>query len=538
MVSAARRRPGAFTLRSLSPASWALICGSLLAGLYLIWTPLAPDLAAQVARTNVVRNAGNLAWWTGWFGGLSMPSYSLLAPASMAIFGVRVTGVAAAVAGAWLTGKLVAQSRRPRAGAIAFAAAQIANLVDGRVTFAMGLTCAVAALVAMKSRRGFLAAICAVAAYGASPLAAFFLGLALVALVLVDPGRRRLALSVGGLLVAVAVVMAVLFPGSGRMPFTITDTIPSGLCCLGVALFCPNRTVRVTVALLACSLPIFLLVPGAVGDNVTRLAWVCSVPLVVAYAPLRRELLAVVLALLAIWPVFDLVGQLSAGRAPSSAASFYRPLQRAINAEQARAGPGAIGERVEVVDTSNHWASAYLGSDVSLARGWYRQADVSYNPLFYRDGALNAYSYRRWLDDLAVGWVALPSPAVPLDYSAVAEGGLVRGGLKYLTAVWSNADWTLYRVTDATGLAVGARATAVDASSVTLVADSGRAVDLRMRWSPYLVVETPGGTRVDGACIADNDGWLRVGLPAAGKYRITGRFDPVNRVKPAQACQR
>ena len=139
MRSALLRGRTALTLRSLSPATWALICGSLLAIVYLVWTPLAPDLAAQVARTNVVRNAGNVSWWTGWFGGLSMPSYSLLAPTSMAILGVRLTGVAAAVAGAWFTGKLVAESRRARAGAVAFAAAQIANLVDGRVTFALGL---------------------------------------------------------------------------------------------------------------------------------------------------------------------------------------------------------------------------------------------------------------------------------------------------------------------------------------------------------------------------------------------------------------
>ena len=538
MRSALLRGRTALTLRSLSPATWALICGSLLAIVYLVWTPLAPDLAAQVARTNVVRNAGNVSWWTGWFGGLSMPSYSLLAPTSMAILGVRLTGVAAAVAGAWFTGKLVAESRRARAGAVAFAAAQIANVVDGRVTFALGLTCAVAALVAMKSRRVVLAGICAMAAYCASPLAGFFLGLALVALVLVDPGRRRLALAVGGLLLLLALTVALLFPGSGKMPFTLTDTIPAGLCCLGVALFCPNRAVRVTVALLACSLPVFLLVPGAVGDNVTRLAWVCSVPLVVAYAPLRRELLAVVLGLLAIWPSIDLVGQLSASRAASADASFYSPLAAAITAEQAVAGPGAIGQRVEVVDTSNHWASAYLGNgNVSLARGWYRQADVAYNPLFYRDGALNAHSYRVWLDQLAVGWVALPSPSVALDYSAVTEAQLVRSGLDYLTAVWSNADWTLYRVAGATGLAVGARVMALDASSVSLAVDGPHDVALRMRWSPYLVVEAPNGTRTEAACIIDNDGWLGVRLPAAGQYRITSHFDPVNRVRPAQTCQ-
>jgi hypothetical protein len=526
----------ALTLRSLSPAAWAVICGSVLAVVYLLWTPLAPDLAAQVARTNVIRNAGNLSWWTGWFGGLSMPSYSLLAPQSMAVLGVRVTGVLAAVAGAWLTAKLIGQARRPRAGAVAFAAAQMANLVDGRVTFAMGLTCGVAALLALKYHRGLVAGGCAIAAYAASPLAGFFLGVALVAVILVDPARRRAAGGVGAALIVLALATALLFPGSGRMPFTITDVVPAGLCCLGVALFCPNRTVRVTVGLVACCLPVFLLVPGAVGDNITRLAWVCSVPLVVAYAPLRRTTLASVLALLAIWPAIDLAGQLSSGHEASSEAAFYSPLGAAIAGQQAVAGPGTTGQRVEIVDTRNHWASAYLGETFSLARGWYRQADVAYNPLFYREGALTRQSYRVWLDELAVGWVALPVPTVGLDYSAQGEAKLVRAGLDYLTPVWSDANWTLYRVSDATSLALGAEVTGVDAGSVSLRVPHAQSVALRMRWSPYLVVETPAGVPVVGSCIADNNGWLGVGLPAAGVYRVTSHFDVVNRVRSAQAC--
>jgi hypothetical protein len=524
------------TLRSLSPASWALVCGLALAAIYLVWNPLAPDLAAQVARTNVVRNAGNLAWWTGWFGGLSMPSYSLLAPTSMAIFGVRVTGVVAAVAGAWLTAKLVDTARRPRAGAVAFAIAQMANLIDGRVTFAMGLTGGVAALLALKSRRPVLAGICAVATYCASPLAAFFLGVSLVAVVIVDTSRRRSALGVGAVLLLLGVGTTLLFPGSGTMPFHLSDVVPAGLCCLGVALFCPNRVVRVTVALIAGSLPIFLIIPGAVGDNVTRLAWVCAVPLVVAYAPLKRPALAVSLSLLALWPAVDLVTQLQSGHEPSSAQSFYQPLAAAIASEQATAGPAAIGQRVEVVDTKNHWASAYLESSVALARGWYRQADVAYNPIFYQDGALTAQSYRVWLDELAVGWVALPSETVRLDYSAVGEGKLVRAGLPYLTPVWSDVNWTLYRVKDATSLALGARVTGVDPGGVTFAAGQSGAVTLRMRWSPYLVVTDPSGLPVIGACTADNNGWLGLRVPAAGQYRVMSHFDPVKRVSSTQAC--
>ncbi len=536
MTSVALRGRAMPQIRTWSPAAWALLCGLALAVLYLLWTPLAPDLAAQVARTNVVRNAGNLSWWTGWFGGLSMPSYSLLAPPSMALLGVRATGVVAAVAGTWFTARLVEQSRRPRAGAIAFAAAQMANLIDGRVTFAMGLACAMAALLAVRAHRPVLTSACAVAAFCASPLAGFFLGIALVAVAMVDPTRRRAAVGVAGLLVVLGVASALLFPGSGQMPFTLTDVVPSGLCCLGVALFCPNRVVRVAVLLVACALPVFLIVPGAVGDNVTRLSWVCSVPLVVAYAPLRREFLALVLAGLATWPAIDLTIQLASGRDASSQPTFYASLSGAITSEQAQLGAGAVGQRVEIVDTKNHWGSTYLGDTVALARGWYRQADVAYNPLFYRDGALTAQSYRVWLDELAVGWVALPSGDVPLDYSAVREAQLVRGGLSYLSPVWSDPHWTLYRVTEATGLGLGARVTAVDASSVSVSVPRTFPVALRMRWSPYLQVQHPDGTPAPGACIANNSGWVGLRVPAAGDYRISSHLNPVDRVLATQAC--
>src|SRR5262249_10484079 len=137
----------------LTPAGWAAVVGGVLAAVYLAWRPLAPDLAAQIARANVVRSAGNVSWWTGWFGGLSLPTYSLLTPSSMAIFGVRATGVAAAVVGGVITARLVANSRRPRAGAIAFSVAEMANLLDGRVTFAVGVTLGAASLLAMQYRR-------------------------------------------------------------------------------------------------------------------------------------------------------------------------------------------------------------------------------------------------------------------------------------------------------------------------------------------------------------------------------------------------
>ena len=524
------------TASRLSPAGWAVIVGTALALIYLQWRPLAPDLAAQIARANIVRSAGNVSWWTGWFGGLSLPTYSLLTPSSMAIFGVRATGVVAAVIGGVISARLVTAARRPRAGAIAFSVAEMANLLDGRVTFAVGVTLGAGALLALQARRPLFAAPLVAAAYFASPLAGLFLGLALLAVLATDPSRRRIAISLAGLLGLLGISMALLFPGTGRMPFHVTDLIPAALCCVGVALCCPTRVVRASALLLMLALPIFLVAPGAIGNNVTRLAWICAAPVAVAYSPLRRGLLAILLGLLALWPAADLVQQLSATRDPSTTAAYYRPLLVALTAEQNKAGPGAVGERVEVLDSVNHFATVYLANRASLARGWDRQADVANDPIFYHEDQLNAASYQTWLHELAVGWVAVP--AARLDYSAVAESKLVANGLDYLRLVWSSSTWKLYRVTDATPLAVGAQVLRVDPTRITIEAPAQAAVQVQVRWSPYLAVQHPDGTLAVGACLSNADGWLNLTLPAAGQYRITSRFDPVHRLTQPRRCQR
>ncbi|HEY3632272.1 MAG TPA: hypothetical protein VGL21_15275 [Jatrophihabitantaceae bacterium] len=530
LVSRVQRAAG-----RLSPAGWAALVGVALAVVYLVWKPLAPDLAAQIARANVVKSAGNVSWWTGWFGGLSLPTYSLLTPSSMAIFGVRATGVAAAVVGGVITARLVADSRRPRAGAVAFTVAAMANLLDGRITFAVGVTLGAGSLLALKHRSIWFAAPLAAAAYFASPLAGLFLGLVLVAVMITDESRRRDSLIVAGLLGVLGIGMAILFPGTGHMPFVATDLVPAGLCCIGVALFCPTRVVRTSALLLLLALPIFLAVPGAIGNNVTRLAWIGAAPIVLAYSPLRRWMLAVVLALLALWPTIDVVQQVSSTRVPSTNASFYQPLLDALAKQQAKAGPDAIGARLEVLDPKNHFATVYLGGKVSLARGWDRQADRANDPIFYDKGALTAASYHGWLRDLAVGWVAVPN--TQLDYSAVREGKLVAGGLDYLKLVWSNPSWKLYRVTDATKLAEGARVLSVEPSRITVSAPAAGSVYLRVRWSPYLTVQHTDGSLAIGSCLANADGWLNITVPNPGEYRITSKFDPVARLQSDQRCQ-
>src|SRR5207248_3071833 len=57
----------------------------------------------------------------------------------------------------------------------------------------------------------------------------------------------------------------------------------------------------------------------------------------------------------------------------------------------------------------------------------------------------NATTYRQWLDDNAVRWVALPD--AKLDYSGRREARLVRGGLQYLKLSWTGPHWRVYEVT-------------------------------------------------------------------------------------------
>ena len=88
---------------------------------------------------------------------------------------------------------------------------------------------------------------------------------------------------------------------------------------------------------------------------------------------------------------------------PSVEAAFHAPLLARLEAERARRGPF----RLEVPFTENHWEARWIAPRVPLARGWQRQLDVERNPLFY-DGRLTPGRLRRWLQDEAVAFVAVP----------------------------------------------------------------------------------------------------------------------------------
>jgi hypothetical protein len=496
--------------------------GVSIAGLlwYVVTVPHAPDLAAQVARSGVARGAGIADWWVGWFGGLQLPSYSVLAPSLVAAVGVPAAAAISVVVAVVAMADALRATARPVLGSVAFAVFSVLDVAAGRLTFSLGVAAAAVSVAALRRRRvSAVAAALACALF--SLLAAFFLGVAAVAVVLTDSTRRRLAVGVAAVLLAIAVGAQLLFPETGTMPYRVVDILGASATALGVAWLVPLRPVRVG-ALLMTVIPLATMaVPGALGVNVVRLSWMVATPLLLAAGRVRRlPVLLAAGAAVAVWPVWNTVGQLATAQDASAHRAFYQPLIRQLQAQSARSGTPAIGQRVEVVPTRSHWETNYLTDQFQVARGWDRQADFADNPLFYR-GPLTAARYRTWLRQMAVGWVARPH--APLDGAGVAEARIVDTQPAYLKPVWRSPEWDLYQVVPTAHLALGADVVRVEATRLTLRFHHAGSAEVKVRWVPYLAATPTSDPSARGCAQADGE-FTTVTVTAAGDYVLGSDF--------------
>jgi hypothetical protein len=224
-------------------------------------------------------------------------------------------------------------------------------------------------------------------------------------------------------------------------------------------------------------------------------------------------LLAAVGLAFAYWPLYPAVRDVArAAGDPALDAAYHAPLVAYL---QARPDAGAF--RVEIPPTENHWEARYVAPAVALARGWERQLDRRFGALFY-DGRLDAARYRAWLDDNAVGYVAIPD--ADLDYAGVDEARLVERGLPYLRQVWHAAHWRVFAVSRRAALASGAGATAtLDPGGVTLHATRPGDIRLRVHHTRWWHV-TAGRGCVRGA----GDALTRVRVRAPGRVRLQPRL--------------
>jgi hypothetical protein len=203
---------------------------------------------------------------------------------------------------------------------------------------------------------------------------------------------------------------------------------------------------------------------------------------------------------------------------PSLNASFYAPLIGELHT--LGVGYDARPARIEVVATADHWEARFVAPVVMLARGWERQLDVYRNGLFYGEStALTPASYRAWLSQNAVSYVALPD--APLDYSAHAEARLLTTAHpSYLREVWRSARWRVFAVLGASPLA---QAPAVleraSSDSLSVYAPRPGSYTLRVHFTPYWKLARGNG------CVSRAPGdWTQLQAHSRGTFQVVIGF--------------
>jgi hypothetical protein len=512
-----------WSLRTRRMLTWFVPLVGL--ALYLILVPPVPDFAAQATRAAVFHQLGPATWWPGWYGGVELPTYSVLAPGLMATIGVATTGAVASAICMWVAHLLLRGSARPRAASIVFAATVLINLFGGRITFLVGLAAAMLAVLALVTRHPWLAALATIVSVLGSPLAGLFTGIVAAAVLVSDRTRRREALFVGVATGLSLGTLALLFSNPGVMaspPVQILFAI-MGLALVVVAVRQP--TIRAGAVIVAIGLTVCLVIPNSVGLNLTRMVWLLAAPLIVGYGHRPHKLVVVLTGLALVFPTVDVSWQLAEADSPSASESYYQPLLGQLHQ---RLGSGdAVGQRVEVVEPQTKGAARYVATSMPVARGWERQADMVDNPIFYQDGALNPSSYRLWLDQLAVAYVAVP--ATRLDFASVDEANLIATGLPYLHEVWTNADWKLYHVQDAAPLVRDAQVISMSGNQLRIQVSRRGLVPIQIRWSDHLAVldgtvPISYGVRAHG-CLSQNGQWTLLHARRPGTFVLTSDFD-------------
>ena len=533
------------------------------------------DWAAQVYRADEVARWGLVLWDPGWYGGVYPLNYSLLYPLLAAYLGLWTVAAASAVGATYCFDRLVTRElgKRP-AGSWYFALSTAVEVAIGQLPTLAGEAMALGSVLCLAGYRRSVSPrdadsrapitgnpapgcppwlrlsaglLLAVMAALTSPVVGAFLALTLVAWGVAEMGRSNVrtlgVLMLAGVLTLVSTAaLPLVFPGAGYFPFGLVDfLVVLAICGLLASPFLQaSRPVRVAALIYgAVSTGLFFL-PTQMGDNDIRFAAYIGVPLVICYLPRlvkRLEVLtaprrphrlhprpvghngAMILASaltvgLVLWhwsPVVEAFGGPADG--PSSTPGFYKPLIDEIHLL-------TKGEpvRVEIPPTVHHWESAYVAPVFPLARGWERQLDIAYNPLFYAPGPLSPTGYRDWLLANGVSFVALPN--APLDFAATAEAALLGSrDVKGLEPVWHTGSWQLWRVLGSEGLAGGpARVVGISPHSVTVQFVRPGSSLIKVRWSAYWSV--PGPTARYACAKPAPGGWTYLSSLSPGRVEL------------------
>ncbi|WP_346017388.1 MULTISPECIES: MFS transporter [unclassified Streptomyces] len=543
------------------PVLWVTVLAGVL---HIIWfftfANSGGDLAAQDAWAEFVGRHPDSAYNLAWYGGMHPVSYSVVSPYLMAVLGVRTTMMIAGTVSAGLLTLILIRSRavrNPLWASMAGVFALLCNAMSGRVTFGLGTMFALGAVAAVfcwpyrwrhkRWAKATVAAPLAGLSTMASPVSGLFVGLVAVALFLQK--RRPGAWALGLAPAAVVAASYFLFPFSGTQPMTIGSvSLPLiyGLLCLFLV---PKEwiTVRLTAAVYSAMVVAVWVVSSQIGSNISRLPMLFAGATLIAALPFTvpksRKWYATVVAFLGFvgWIGYKSVDDIVHTTPTASWAHELAPLVNQLQKVGAERG------RVEVVPARSHREASALAPYVNLARGWNRQADMERNPLFY-DDTLNSANYHEWLQRWAVHFVVLPKDNPDGD-GGERERQLLRRGMPYLTQIWGDANWQLFKVTDPTPLAEpNARVDRAEQGEMTLDVRKAGRILIRIPYSPWLsvvdahgkslkgpqVIPSPPGTEkkyrnVNGCLMetpedANGDKWTMLIAPRAGTYRLAAPY--------------
>jgi hypothetical protein len=513
-----------------------LTAAVLAAALYLVLAPKTGDLAAHVFRSELFGRSPFTVWNGDWYGGHHTPAYSVLFPPLAWLLGPAVAGAVSALGAAAAFEPLARRhfGAAARWGALWLGLATSTMLFTGRLPYALGVALGLASLLALQRRRTVLAVLLAILCPLGSPVAGAFLAVAAVAAAAAGPsGMRRAALLVAAAGIVPTVLLAAAFPEGGHQPYALLAFLPVPVVCALFAALLPReeRTLRIGVLLYGALAIVAFAAPTPLGGNASRLGEMFGGPLALCgflgprRAWARPAAMAAALVPLTFWQLAAPVRAVLNGEDDQSRfRAYYRPLVRFLDANEEPPG------RVEVVFTDAHWEAADVAIHQPIARGWERQLDIGRNSLFY-DGKLSADSYRAWLGENAVRWVALPD--AKLDYSGRQEARLVASGLPYLRLRWTSPHWRVYEVTSPHSLVVPERgakmqAVALDAGGIRLRIERPGSALLRVRWTPYWIAT--------GACVERAGDWTRVTATRPGTLRLRIDFAPARVFEHGRRC--
>lgn len=511
------------------------LLATVLALVVVLVAPKGNDWAAHAFQLQMYEAHGAQAWTNLWYSGqYTFWTYSVLVLPLAALVGFSCLGVVS-VAGA-TAGVCVILRRSFAAPAMGaswlFAAIWPAYLLSSDYPFALGSALAILALAVLLPRRGesgsreqrwrpgafFLLTACTVAAsplaFGGEALIVATVGLSSLELPWPGPSatassgqpappspsgqlaRRRLVWSWCAVALAGAAELVVwrAFPYNGMYPFWGQDYASVLAFAGGVAILAwrapalerrRRRVLLTLVGVYALACTALFMVPTAVGSNIVRVQYVAPAVMLLLCSLRKwrpKSLCAVALVLTIFWAGEGQSGPPLFETAATSAASSARYWAPAVSYLRSHLPPG---QRVEAVDTVNHWPALFLArAGIPLVRGWYRQDDFPLNALLYHHFSVGAYL--AWLHRSGAGYVVV-STATP-DFSAAQEARVVTSGRAGLRLVMASETVSVYAVPHATSMLTGPGHPVVlsaGTKSFVLSLPSAGRYRLAVHWSPY-----------------------------------------------------